>query len=297
MSPGAMWRCTSVRTRRQTARRGRPPGDPTADGPTSRVRRGVASSTRRRPATRTKRAPKRPGPQSGPATRCSRTPALAVRERARAEFDQQRTMRCVIASRRAPDRDGGRARCLRRIERSLADSRSNGGSPETRPAVGCGPNRSLITWEKDCPSRLWRDSSAYASRSIVIVLTAMHLSCTYTGFASTATRPPFAGIWTRPGPVCGLRLRARPSRQFVYSAATLAAAGFLPARAWAADARRGRDGFRARARRGRGRHQDVQGHPLRRQHGGTQPVPPADGSGEVDRRARRVGVWAQRAAA
>ena len=63
------------------------------------------------------------------------------------------------------------------------------------------------------------------------------------------------------------------------------------------DAGRSRDGVRPHPRRGRGRHQDVQGHPLRRQHGRAQPLQAAGGPGEVDRRARCAGVWAQRAAA
>jgi hypothetical protein len=35
-----------------------------------------------------------------------------------------------------------------------------------------------MTCEKDWPARFRRDSSAYASRSMVIVFTAMHGSCT-----------------------------------------------------------------------------------------------------------------------
>jgi hypothetical protein len=49
-----------------------------------------------------------------------------------------------------------------------------------RPAVGWGPKCCLMTWEKDCPPSLCRDSRVYASMSMVMVFTAMHLSCTYT---------------------------------------------------------------------------------------------------------------------
>ena len=47
----------------------------------------------------------------------------------------------------------------------------------TRP-VGPPEKCSLITTEKDCPSRLWRRNASYASISMVIVFTAMHIQCT-----------------------------------------------------------------------------------------------------------------------
>ena len=88
-------------------------------------------------------------------------------------------------------------------------------------------------------------------------------------------------------------------RQFVLqSAATLAAAGFLPARAWAAETP-----VEAETAFGRVRGVDVDGIktfkavPYGASTAGTQPVQAAGGSGEVDRRARRARVWAQRAAA
>src|SRR5262245_52262413 len=41
------------------------------------------------------------------------------------------------------------------------------------------PSRCLITSEKESPGPLCRERISYASRSMVMVLTAMHLQCTY----------------------------------------------------------------------------------------------------------------------
>src|SRR5215813_1464641 len=61
----------------------------------------------------------------------------------------------------------------------LSESRISGRIASRSRPVLRPPKCFLITLENDSPFRLWRDKASYASRSIVIVLTAMHLSCTY----------------------------------------------------------------------------------------------------------------------
>ena len=95
--------------------------------------------------------------------------------------------------------------------------------------------------------------------------------------------------------------RERSRREFLKQSAALTAlsAGDLvaPRRRPRAPPRRSRDDVRPRTRRRRGRHQDLQRHPLRREHRGRGPLPPARQPGRMDGRARRARLWPERAAA